>query len=354
MNGFFYFFNMTRTELSSLGEFGLINRISPHFQSIHKQTIKGIGDDAAVIDNGGDDYFLISTDMLLEGVHFDLSYVPLKHLGYKAVAVNVSDIAAMNGTPRQITVNIGLSNRISVEAVDEIYSGILAACEAYNVDLVGGDTSTSRSGLVLSITATGVVKKDKIAYRSTAQASDVICVSGDLGAAYSGLQVLEREKKEFLENPSMQPQLDEKSYVVGRQLRPEARTDIVYELQEAGVVPTAMIDVSDGLASELLHLCSQSKTGAVIFEEHLPIDDQTYLTAEEFKISPLTIALNGGEDYELLFTIKAADYEKLKNSSNISFIGYMTKEADKIELQTTSGQYYPVTAQGWQHLMNNG
>ena len=341
---------MTRTELSTLGEFGLIERINQQFTPVLPQTIKGIGDDAAVIDTGSDEYTLVSTDMLIEGVHFDLSYAPLKHLGFKAVAVNVSDIAAMNGTPRQITVSIGLSNRFSVEAIDELYAGIQTACEAYKVDLVGGDTSASRSALVPSVTAIGTVKKDKIAYRSGAQPNAVICVTGDLGAAYLGLQLLEREKREFLENPNMQPQLEDKAYLIGRQLKPEARTNIIYELNDADLVPTSMIDVSDGLASEILHLCKQSGTGAQIFEEHIPVADETFLTADEFKLSPLTAALNGGEDYELLFTIKQTDYEKIKNSPHISFIGFMTNDPSAVEIVTKGGGRFPVQAQGWQHL----
>lgn len=341
---------MIRTELSTLGEFGLIERINQQFTPTLPQTIKGIGDDAAVIDIGTDEYMLVSTDMLVEGVHFDLSYAPLKHLGYKAIAVNVSDIAAMNGTPRQITVSVGLSNRFSVEAIDELYAGIQAACEAYKVDLVGGDTTASRSGLVISVTAIGAVKKNKIAYRSRAKPNDIICVTGDLGASYMGLQLLEREKREFLENPDMQPQLEDKAYLVGRQLKPEARTDIVYELQDAGVVPTSMIDISDGLASEILHLCSQSGVGAQVFEENIPIADETFLTAEEFKVSPLTIALNGGEDYELLFTIQQSDYEKVKNSPHISFVGFITNDPQAVELVTKSGGRFSIQAQGWQHL----
>ena len=341
---------MIRTELSTLGEFGLIERINQQFTPVLSETVKGIGDDAAVIDTGTDEYLLVSTDMLIEGIHFDLSYVPLKHLGYKAVAVNVSDIAAMNGTPRQITVNIGLSNRFSLEAIDEFYAGIQAACEAYRVDLVGGDTTASRAGLLISVTAIGVVKKDRIAYRSGAKPNDIICVTGDLGAAYMGLQLLEREKREFLENPDMQPQLEDKAYVVGRQLKPEARTNIIYELQEAGVVPTSMIDISDGLASELLHLCRQSGKGAQLFEENIPIADETFLAADEFKVSPLTIALNGGEDYELLFTIQASDYEKVKNSPHISFVGFITNDPQNVELVTKNGGRLPIQAQGWQHL----
>lgn len=347
------FLKMIRTELATLGEFGLIERINQQFTPVLPQTIKGIGDDAAVIDTATDEYLLVSTDMLVEGVHFDLSYVPLKHLGYKAIAVNVSDIAAMNGIPRQVTVSIGLSNRFSVEAIDELYAGIQAACEAYKVDLVGGDTTSSRSGLLISVTAVGVVDKTKISYRNGAQPNDIICITGDLGAAYMGLQLLEREKREFLENPEMQPQLEDKSYLVGRQLKPEARTDIVYELLEAGVVPTSMIDISDGLASEILHLCNQSGTGAQVFEENVPIADDTFLTADEFKISPLTIALNGGEDYELLFTIKQSDYEKIKNSPHISFAGFMTNDPKNVELVTKGGSRFPIKAQGWQHLNNH-
>lgn len=339
---------MERTELNALGEFGLIDRIKSKFTTQNPETITGIGDDAAVIDLG-DKYMLISTDMLLEGVHFDLAYAPLRHLGYKAVAVNVSDIAAMNGIAKQITVSIGLSNRISVEAVDEIYEGIRFACEDYKVDLIGGDTSSSRAGLVLSVTVTGLVDKDKIAYRNGAKANDILCVTGDLGAAYFGLQILEREKQEYLANPSMQPDLEEKSYLVGKQLKPEARADIIHELAEAGVVPTSMIDISDGLASEIIHLSTQSGVGALIFEEKLPIEDITMLTASEFNISPITAALNGGEDYQLLFTVKQADFEKIKNVSDITPIGYMTEDK-AVELVLTSGAKASIKAQGWNHL----
>ncbi|RFS16644.1 thiamine-phosphate kinase [Emticicia sp. C21] len=339
---------MERTELNALGEFGLIDRIKSKFTTQNPETITGIGDDAAVIDLG-DKYMLISTDMLLEGIHFDLSYAPLRHLGYKAVAVNVSDIAAMNGIAKQITVSIGLSNRISVEAVDEIYEGIRFACEDYKVDLIGGDTSASRSGLILSITATGLVDKDKIAYRNGAKVNDILCVTGDLGAAYFGLQILEREKQEYLANPNMQPDLEEKSYLVGKQLKPEARADIIHELAEAGVVPTSMIDISDGLASEIIHLSTQSGVGALIFEEKLPIEDITMLTASEFNISPITAALNGGEDYQLLFTVKQADFDKIKNVSDITPIGYMTEDK-AVELVLKSGAKASIKAQGWNHL----
>ena len=339
---------MERTELNTLGEFGLIDRIHSKFTTQNHETIKGIGDDAAVIDVG-DKYMLISTDMLLEGIHFDLSYTPLRHLGYKAVAVNVSDIAAMNGIAKHITVSIGLSNRISVEAIDELYEGIRFACEDYKVDLVGGDTSASHSGFVISITATGFVEKDKIAYRNGAKPNDILCVTGDLGAAYFGLQILEREKQVYLANPEMQPELQEKEFLVGKLLKPEARTDIIHELNELGVVPTSMIDISDGLASELMHLCTQSGVGAIVFEDKLPIEDQTMLTATEFNISPITAALNGGEDYQLLFTVKQADFEKIKNLSDVLPIGYMT-DNKAIELALTSGGTTAIKAQGWNHL----
>jgi thiamine-monophosphate kinase len=340
---------MKRTELQNLGEFGLINRVSADIQLQNPESIKGIGDDAAVIDIG-EKYLLVSTDMLLEGVHFDLSYVPLKHLGYKAVAVNISDIAAMNGIPKQITVGLGLSNRISVEAVDELYEGIKIACESFKVDLVGGDTTTSRSGLVISITATGFVEKDKISYRNGAKPNDILCVTGDLGAAYLGLQILEREKQVFIANPEMQPQLEEKEYVVQRQLKPEARMDIIHELRELGVVPTSMIDISDGLASEFLHICSQSGVGGHIFEENLPIDELSYLAATELNISPVTAALNGGEDYELLFTVSQIDYDKIKKLADVLPIGYIT-ESKEVELLLKSGTRIPLKAQGWQHLV---
>jgi len=339
---------MERTELNTLGEFGLIDRIKTKFNLQNTESVKGIGDDAAVIDIG-EQYMLISTDMLLEGVHFDLSYAPLRHLGYKAVAVNVSDIAAMNGIAKSITVGIGLSNRISVEAVDEIYEGIKFACEDYKVDLIGGDTTSSRSGLVISITVTGLVDKDKVAYRSGAKVNDILCVTGDLGAAYFGLQILEREKQEYIANPSMQPDLEEKSYLVGKQLKPEARADIIHELAEVGVVPSAMIDISDGLASEILHLSTQSGVGALIFEDKLPIEDITMLTATEFNISPVTAALNGGEDYQLLFTVKQSDFDKIKNISDITPIGYMTEDK-AVELVLNSGAKAGIQAQGWNHL----
>src|SRR5260221_6886071 len=284
-----------RTEIADLGEFGLIDRIKSNFPNQNSTSLKGIGDDAAVIDIGAEN-LLVSTDMLLEGIHFDLSYMPLQHLGYKAVAVNVSDIAAMHGTPEQIIIGIGLSNRFSFEAIDMLYEGIKAACKNYKVDLVGGDTTASASGLVISITVIGRVPKDKTVLRSGAKANDIICVTGDLGAAFIGLQILEREKEVFQTNPQMQPDLEKYEYLVGRQLKPEARMDIIHELAEKNIVPTSMIDISDGLASELLHLGKESNMGIKIFEEKIPIDSLTYDTAIEFKIDPTTAALTGGED----------------------------------------------------------
>lgn len=336
----------TRTEISSLGEFGLIQRINKSIQTSLPDTVRGIGDDAAVID-AGEEFGLLTTDMLLEGVHFDLTFFPLKHLGYKAVSANIADIAAMNGIPRQVTVSIALSNRFSVEAVDELYEGIKLACKDFNVDLVGGDTTSSRSGLIISVSVFGKVKKDKIAYRNTAKPNDLLCVTGDLGGAYMGLQLLEREKQVFLANPNMQPELDGKDYVIQRQLRPEARMDVVFELDEAGVIPTSMIDLSDGLASDLLHICAQSGVGAVIFEERLPIDEQTYLVASELNIGAATAALNGGEDYELLFTVPQSAYELIKNNPKITFIGYITDKKGEVELHTKSDSRVPLTAQGW-------
>ncbi|BDD09931.1 thiamine-monophosphate kinase [Fulvitalea axinellae] len=338
-----------RTELSSLGEFGLIDRITKDFPLTHESSELGVGDDAAIL-NYGDKRVVVSTDMLTEGVHFDLRYVPLKHLGYKSVAVNVSDIAAMNAVPKQITVSIGLSSRFSLEACEELYAGIRAACEEYGVDLVGGDTTTSRSGLVISVTVIGEAEENALAKRDGAKEKDIICATGDLGGAYIGLQILEREKEVFLSNPEMQPDLSNYNYVVGRQLKPKARMDIIHELADLGVVPTSMIDISDGLASELLHIASQSNVGISIFEDKLPIDKQTYNTAVEFKIDPITCALNGGEDYELLFTIKQSEYEKLKMHPDIHFIGYTQSKEDGCNLITKQNNVYPLSAQGWNHF----
>lgn len=338
-----------RTELAELGEFGLIERLSQKISIYHPSTMKGIGDDAAVI-NLGDEVMVVTTDMLTEGVHFDLTYVPLKHLGYKAIAVNVSDICAMNAIPEQVTVSIGISNRFSVEAIEELYAGIYAACESFKVDLIGGDTTSSLSGLIISITAIGKAAKEQVAYRSGAGVNDIICATGDLGGAYLGLQVLEREKQEYLENPEMQPQLEGKDYIVQRQLKPEARTDVVHEFMELGVKPTSMIDVSDGLASELLHICKASGVGARIYENKFPIDKSSYETAAEFNLDPTTCALNGGEDYELLFTIKQEDLAKIKNHPDISVIGHITPKEDGVNLVTVQENIIPIKAQGWVHF----
>ena len=338
-----------RSEISSLGEFGLINRIQQNINLQNSSSLKGIGDDAAVID-AGEESILLSTDMLMEGIHFDLSYVPLQHLGYKAVAVNVSDIAAMNGVPQQIVIGLGLSNRFSVEAIDALYDGIRAACEDYAVDLVGGDTTSSGSGLVISISIIGKAKKEKIAYRSGAKNNDIICVTGDLAGAYLGLQVLEREKQVFLTNPDMEPELEKYEYVVGRQLKPKARMDIIHELEELNIIPTSMIDISDGLASELLHISESSQVGVKIFEDKIPIDSSAFETAIEFKLDPFTCALNGGEDYELLFTINLSDFEKLKNHPDIHFIGHIHDNAKQNVMITKQERVVPLTAQGWNHL----
>lgn len=338
-----------RTEIGELGEFALIEKLSEQVVPSNKSSIKGIGDDAAVIATGGE-LSLLSSDMLLEGIHFDLSYVPLKHLGYKAIAVNVSDIAAMNGIPEQLTVNLGLSNRFSVEAVEMIYEGINAACKDYKVDLVGGDTTASPSGLVISVSILGSVNKEKIVYRSTAKDKDILCVTGDLGAAYVGLQVMEREKQEFLANPEMQPQIEKYDYIVGRQLRPKARMDIIHELDALEIVPTSMIDVSDGLASDVFHLCKQSNLGVSIYEDKLPIDKQAYETAAEFGIDPNACALNGGEDYELLLTINQDDFEKIKNHPDIHTIGYMQSPSKGRAFVTRNDNVVELKAQGWKHF----
>jgi thiamine-monophosphate kinase len=338
-----------RSEIAQLGEFGLIEQISKNFDLKNKSSLAGIGDDAAVIE-GGEDAVLLSTDMLLEGVHFDLSYMPLQHLGYKAVAVNVSDIAAMNGTPEQIVLSLGISNRFSVEAIETFYQGVRAACDNYSVDLVGGDTTSSASGLVISLSVVGRAKKEKIAYRTGAKLNDIICVTGDLGAAYMGLQVLEREKQVFLTNPDMQPNLENFEYIVGRQLKPDARMDIIHELADLNIIPTSMIDVSDGLASEALHLSRSSGVGMKLFEDKIPIDNRTYDTALEFKLDPIVVALNGGEDYELLFTINQSDFEKVKNHPDIHFIGHTHEPTDQNVMISKQGTVVPLKAQGWNHF----
>ncbi|MFY0606154.1 MAG: thiamine-phosphate kinase [Cyclobacteriaceae bacterium] len=338
-----------RTEIGEIGEFGLIDRLEKAVVLNHHDTVKGIGDDAAVY-KSGESLILLSSDMLLEGVHFDLSYVPLTHLGYKAIAVNVSDIAAMNGIPKQVTVSLGLSNRMSVEAIEALYEGMRAACGDFKVDLVGGDTTTSRSGLVIGISIMGTTSEEKVTYRSGAKENDIICVTGDLGGAYIGLQILEREKQEFLANPNMQPKLEDYAYVVGRQLKPTARMDVIHEFATLGIVPTSMIDVSDGLASELFHLSKHNKLGVAIYEDKLPIDKQTYETAAEFNIDPNTCALNGGEDYELLFTITQENFDLIKNHPEIHTIGYMQAEDKGKALVTRSGNTIELTAQGWKHF----
>ncbi|MGY8792485.1 MAG: thiamine-phosphate kinase [Cytophagales bacterium] len=339
-----------RTEIGAIGEFGLIDKINQRVVLQHASTLKGIGDDAAVLDGGSDHKKLISTDMLLEGVHFDLSYIPLTHLGYKAVTVNVSDIAAMNGIPKQMTISLGLSNRMSVEAVEALYEGIHAAAKDYQIDIVGGDTTSSRSGLVISITLIGESAPDNIVYRNGAKEGDILCLSGDIGGAYMGLQILEREKEVFKVDPNMQPQLDKYSYIVGRQLRPKARMDVIHELRDLGILPTSMIDISDGLASEIFHLCKQSQKGACIYEDKLPIEKQTFETAAEFSMDPNTAALNGGEDYELLFTIDQKDFEKMKNHDDITTIGYMhAPDLGKV-MVTNNKNTIELTAQGWIHF----
>lgn len=339
-----------RTEISELGEFGLIDRLSKQFSNQQPSTLLGIGDDAAVLDLGNGTVQVVTTDLLIEGVHFDLSYVPLQHLGFKAIAVNVSDVAAMNAIPKQVTVSIALSNRFSVEAVEALYEGIRAAAVHYGVDVVGGDTTASRSGLVISVTALGIAKKEEISYRSGAKVNDIVCVTGDLGGALIGLQVLEREKQVYLADPGMKPDLEKYSYVTGRQIRPQARMDIIHELKELGVVPTSMLDISDGLASELFHICGQSACGVTIYEDKLPIDKQTFDTAVEFGLDPITCVLNGGEDYELLFTIDQKDFKTLEKHPDIHFIGHISPESEGRSLVTKSGTVVSLKAQGWKHF----
>lgn len=337
---------LTRTELTELGEFGLINHLTSGIKLKNVSTKKGIGDDAAVIDNG-DFLTLVSTDLLVEGVHFDLTYAPLKHLGYKAAVANFSDIYAMNGTPKQLTVGLAVSNRFSVEALEEIYWGINLACEKYNVDLVGGDTTTSRSGLFLALTVIGTAEKHEVVYRNTAGEHDLICVSGDLGSAYAGLLLLEREKVVYNANPDMQPDLDGYDYLLERQLKPEARKDIIRLFKEHKLMPTAMIDISDGLASEILHICKSSEKGCALYEEKIPIDVSTINLCDSFNIDPTTAALNGGEDYELLFTIPQKDYELIKKFTEVSVIGHITEINSGCNLVSRSGQLVPLSAQGW-------
>jgi thiamine-monophosphate kinase len=346
------FDNSTRTELSSLGEFGLIKHLTQHIELKNPSTLKGVGDDAAVINYTEEEKVtLVSTDMLVEGVHFDLTYVPLKHLGYKSVIVNLSDIYAMNGQPKQITVAMALSSRFSLEAIEELYSGMLMACNKYGIDLIGGDTTSSLSGSVISITVLGEANKNNVVYRNGAKEKDLLCVSGDLGGAYMGLQVLEREKAVFKENPKIQPDLEGKDYILERQLKPEARKDIIKLFSDLRLQPTSMIDISDGLASEILHICDQSGVGCELYEEKIPIDEQTYDTARQFNLDPTMCALSGGEDYELLFTIKAEDYDKVKNLPDFTIIGHMTNKSAGVNLVSRSGSSHPLKAQGWDALL---
>ncbi|QXP60823.1 thiamine-phosphate kinase [Olleya sp. HaHaR_3_96] len=338
--------NQQRTDLSQLGEFGLIDHLAKNFKITQQSTIKAMGDDAAVLEFG-DNRVVVSTDFLVEGVHFDLGYMPLKHLGYKAVIVNLSDVYAMNAEATQVTVSIAVSNRFPLEAIEELYAGIQTACELYNVDLVGGDTTSSTSGLIISVTAIGQVKSGDEVYRSGAKPNDLLVVTGDLGGAYLGLQVLEREKEVFKVNPNSQPDLDAYTYIIERQLKPEARKDIIKLLQDLEVKPTSMIDISDGLSSEILHLCKESKVGCDLYEDKLPLDPQVISTSEEFKMDSTTIALSGGEDYELLMTISQDDFPKIKANPNLTVIGFITDEASGAHLVTRGDQKIQLTAQGW-------
>ena len=340
-----------RTEIATLGEFGLIRHLTEGIELKNESSKYGVGDDAAVLSYPADREVLMTTDLLLEGVHFDLTYVPLKHLGYKSAVVNFSDIYAMNGTPRQITVSLGLSKRFSVEDMEALYAGIRLACEEYGVDIVGGDTTSSLTGLTISITCIGDVERGKAVYRNGAHETDLVCVSGDLGAAYMGLQLLEREKLALKDaDGDVQPDFAGREYLLERQLKPEARRDIIQKLREAGIQPTAMMDISDGLSSELLHICTQSKVGCRIYEEHIPLDYQTAVMAEELNMNVTTCALNGGEDYELLFTVPIADHEKVAEMEGVKLIGHITKPDLGCALITRDGQEFELKAQGWNHL----
>jgi thiamine-monophosphate kinase len=339
----------TRTEIASLGEFGLIEHLTRNIELQNASSLLGVGDDAAVIDHFGKQT-VITTDLLIEGVHFDLSYTPLKHLGYKSVIVNLSDIYAMNATPTQITLALGISNRFSVEALDEFYEGVYAACSAYGVDLVGGDTTTSQKGFIISVTAIGEVAPDKFVKRNTAKKGDLLCVSGNLGSAYVGLLFLEREKRIFIESPGVQPDLEGESYVIGKLLKPEARKDIVSFFATQEIMPTAMIDISDGLSTEILHICKESELGCVLYEDKIPVAEEMKKAAFKFEIDPTACALSGGEDYELLFTIPQTEYEKLVLNEEISVVGYMTDAADGAHIITKGGGKHAITAQGWNHL----
>jgi thiamine-monophosphate kinase len=341
--------NQQRTPLSALGEFGLIEHLTSNFKINHKSTVKGIGDDAAVLSHK-DKNIVVTTDLLVEGVHFDLSYMPLKHLGYKAVVVNLSDVYAMNAHATQITVSIAVSNRFPLEALEELYAGIKTAAHIYNIDVIGGDTTSSTSGLLISITAIGEVDKTDVVYRDGAKQNDLLVVTGDLGGAYLGLQVLEREKEVFKVNPNSQPDLEMYTYIIERQLKPEARKDIVKLLKDLKVKPTSMIDISDGLSSEIIHLCKQSKVGCDLYENKIPLDPQVISTCEEFNLDSTTIALNGGEDYELLMTISQKDFPKIKANPNLTVIGYITEASAGMHLITRADTKIPIKAQGWNAL----
>ena len=341
--------NKNHTELSTLGEFGLIDHLTEDVKIQQKSTVKGIGDDAAVL-NYGENQIVVTTDILTEGIHFNLMYVPLRYLGYKSVMVNLSDVFAMNAQPRQITVSLAISNKFSVENIEELYEGIKLACEKYNVDLVGGDTTSSMTGLVISITALGEVKKEELTYRNGAQLNDLVCVSGDLGGAYLGLQLLERENEVFKVNPKEQPKLEGYDYILQRQLRPEARGDVIEALKKLKIKPTSMIDISDGLSSEILHICKHSQVGCDVYEDKIPLDYQSKKFAEELSINPLVAALNGGEDYELLFTIPMTDHDKIKNDPDITIIGHIAEEREGANLVTGAGTTIPLQAQGWNQL----
>lgn len=338
-----------RTEISSLGEFGLIDHLTKNIELQNASSVLGVGDDAAVIDHFGKQT-VVTTDLLVEGVHFDLMYTPLKHLGYKSVIVNLSDIYAMNAIPTQIVISLGISNRFSLEGMDEFYEGVYAACTKYGVDLVGGDTTSSQKGFIISVTAIGEVAPDKFVKRSTAQKGDLLCVSGDLGAAYVGLLFLEREKKIYMESPGVQPDLEGESFVIGKLLKPEARKDIIEFLASSEITPTAMMDISDGLSSEVLHICKQSNLGCVLYEDKIPVNEQMKQAAFKFEIDPTACALSGGEDYELVFTIPQSEYDKLVLNEEISVVGYMTEPEQGAHIITKGGSKHALTAQGWNHL----
>ncbi|MBN8860177.1 MAG: thiamine-phosphate kinase [Sphingobacteriales bacterium] len=336
----------SRTEIASLGEFGLIDHLTRNNETRNASTVVSVGDDAAVLDHFGK-RVVVTTDLLIEGVHFDLVYTPLTHLGYKSVIVNLSDVYAMNAIPTQVTVSIGISNRFSVEALEEFYEGVYAACEKYNVDLVGGDTTTSNKGFIISVTAIGEVAEDRFVKRDGAKKGDLVCVSGDLGAAYLGLLLMEREKKIFLESPEVQPDLEGQDYILRRLLKPEARKDIIEFFEKNDILPTSMMDISDGLSSEILHICKQSNAGSILYEDKLPVADQSREFAFKLELDPTACALSGGEDYELLFTLDQKDYDKIVLNEQISVIGYITEPGEGVNIITRSGKKHAITAQGW-------